>query len=64
VRPASWENATKALPSSFNAVNQPTATSRPRALIAGPLTGHASISQPSSCTATGVVHRPAARRET
>ena len=63
-RPASRENATNAFPSSLMALNQATATARPLALTAGPFTGQASISQLSLCTATGVVHRPAVRRET
>ena len=48
VRPASWEKARNARPWSPLAMNQATATSRPRAAMAGPLMGQASIIQPSA----------------
>ena len=56
------EKATNAWPSSFLAINHATATSRPFALMAGPLIGHASIFHASSCTAVGVSQWPPAKR--
>ncbi|HEY7112621.1 MAG TPA: hypothetical protein VIA45_06770 [Thermoanaerobaculia bacterium] len=43
-------------------MNQATATSRPRAATAGPLTGQPAIFHPSAATVREAVHRPPARR--
>src|SRR6266540_5760323 len=64
VRPASDENAANERPLLSLALNHATATWRPRALIAGPFTGHESTSQLSSCTVFGSVHLPLSSRVT
>src|SRR5687768_10932404 len=64
VAPASREKAMRTIGVSLAAVNHATATLFPRAATDGPLTGHALIFQPSACTATGSVQRPASTRRT
>ena len=58
VLPASMESATFTRGFSLATVNQATATRRPLAEIAGPFTGHASISHPSLDTVAGADHFP------
>ena len=62
--PASSENATCTFALSFAPVNHASATRRPAAATAGPLTGQAAIFQWSACTAAPGVHRPPTRRVT
>src|SRR5688500_18851252 len=64
VRPASLENAAKALGLPSLAWNHAAAALRPRALSEGPFTGQAGKTQPSSAIALGSVHLPFSSRVT
>ncbi len=64
VAPSSDEKATRTTPLATAPVNHATAVTPSRVSTAGPFTGHAAISQPSSWIVLGAVQPSVVRRTT